>query len=809
MSIRFWLRWTWRDLRKRLLQVVAIAAIIALGSGLYAGLGSTSVWRLQSLNATFTGLAAHDVEISPVTGFFAPQNQLLNAVRSAGGPGLRTVEVRLVANLPVRAGRSGQIAAAGVIVGVDLAHRVDIDRWKVVAGQTIGSADSRGTSVLLDEHFVNAHHLASTGIIDIGGTPVRYVGTALEPEYLNTTVTFGATIQGAATRAVVYAPIRLVQRLADRPGQANDVVALVSRGSDVQRVAATLSNRLPGVLPGMSLTVTVRQSDPSTLALYDEISSEQKIFDVFALLILAGAGFAAFNLMRRVVESQRRDIGIAMSLGVTPSEISIRPLVMAVEVAVAGVVLGILVGWGTSTWVLHHSQSQVPLPFWRTPWQGGLFLRGAALGLFIPLLGSAYPVWRSIRVAPTDALLAPHLRNIRHWAGGLTRGVRLPGSTLVEAPIRRITIAPTRSVMTVLSIGLILAPLLAAFGTTDSASSTINSETRISSGSERNQLLVSLTSYQPAASSAVSAVVHSSLVASYALGLDTGGYLVRGSKRLGVSISMVDLSNPLAVPMALASQKIASGGIVISTKAASDLGTRVGGSVILRHPLRQGLGYRFVDTRVPVRAVVNSPYVFLAYMSLRDEQMMGLQGIVNAAVVVPRSGVSMNQLQRGISSLPGVAWALPSATLANTIRDLLALVANLFIVLQIVIGLLAFLVAYNSTKIGSDERAREHATMMAFGVRARQIVLIGVAESVILGVMGVGVGLAVGLLILHWVLATVFPAAVPELSVLPSIAMSSYLLTALIGLVAAALAPTLVTRQLQRMSLPSALRFVE
>ena len=380
---------------------------------------------------------------------------------------------------------------------------------------------------------------------------------------------------------------------------------------------------------------------------------------------------------------------------------------------------------------------------------------------------------------------------------------------MAQAPLRRITIAPTRSVMTVVAIGLILAPLLAALGTTDSASATIDTGTRILSGASGDQLLVGLTSYQPTTSAAASAVVDSPLVAKHALGLDTGGYLVRGGTTIGVSISMVDLSNPLVVPAAVASQRIAPGGIIISTKAAADLGIKVGGHVVLRHTLRQGAGYRFVETVVPVRAVVNSPYRFVAYMDLRDEPMMGLQNIVNTATLQPRRGVSMDELQRSVSSLPGVAWALPASALANTIRDVLELVTGLFVVLQIVIGLLALLVAYNSTKIGSDEHAREHATMMAFGVSVPRVVLIGVAESVILGVLGIGVGLGVGVLVLKWVLGTVFPAAVPELSVVPNIAVSSYVITVVIGLAATALAPTLTAPQLQQMDLPSTLRYVE
>lgn len=810
MSVRFWLRWSERDLRKRLFQVVAIAGIIALGSGIYAGLGSTSVWRRQSLDASFAQLKAHDIDVSVAPGFSAPQDELLDAVRSIGGTRVAHAEARLVANLPVRAGPDASIPAAGVIVGVDLSRPITVDRWKVTGGSPIGAADADGDDVLLDEHFTRAHHLPPTGTVLIAGTPVRYVGTALETEYLNTTTTFGATIQGAATRAIVYAPITLVQRLAGLPGQANDVALRVRPGTSIERLAASLSAKLPTVLPGVPTTVTVRSDDPMTKALYDEISSEQDVFNAIAVLILAGAGFAAFNLIRRVVESQRRDIGISMALGLPPRQISIRPMIMATEVAVAGVALGVLAGWGIGLWVLSIIKSQVPLPVWHSPWQVGLFLRAAALGLAIPLAGSAYPVWRAVSVVPTDAFLPPHLRSRRHWAGSSAlRRLQLPGSTITLAPIRRIMIAPARSAMTVMGIGFIMTPLLALLGATDSISATIDTGTKILAGNTSDRLLVAFTSYQPQSSSVVSSVIESPLVGRHALGLDTGGYLLKGTTNIEVSISMVDLSDPLVVPTSLASRHVEPGGIVLSEKAASDLGLAPGETVVLRHPLSRGTATRFVDSVVPIRAVINSPYRFIAYMSLKDEPIMGLQGIINTVVLVPRHGVTVDQLQRKIAAMPGVAWALPASTLSNTIRDVLSLVTSLFIVLQIMIGTMAFLVAYNSSRIGSDERAREHATMMAFGLGVRRVVFAGVIESVLLGTVGIAIGIGLGLLVMQWLLDTVLPAAIPELSVFAHIDASSFLIVAAIGLAATASAPVLITRRLQKMNLPSTLRYVE
>jgi putative ABC transport system permease protein len=142
-------------------------------------------------------------------------------------------------------------------------------------------------------------------------------------------------------------------------------------------------------------------------------------------------------------------------------------------------------------------------------------------------------------------------------------------------------------------------------------------------------------------------------------------------------------------------------------------------------------------------------------------------------------------------------------------RDALSVVDRLFVILQIAIALLALLVAFNASNIGTDERAREHATMLAFGIRVRRIIAIAIAESLLLGLTGVGLGLGLGLGVLRWILDTVFPAAIPDLAVLDRVDPSSYLVTVAIGLAATAAAPLLNIRRLRTMDIPSALRYVE
>ena len=60
---RFWLRWSWRDLRRRWLQVLATSLVIAVGTGLYAGLGGMQEWRERSNDMSFAALAYHDLRV--------------------------------------------------------------------------------------------------------------------------------------------------------------------------------------------------------------------------------------------------------------------------------------------------------------------------------------------------------------------------------------------------------------------------------------------------------------------------------------------------------------------------------------------------------------------------------------------------------------------------------------------------------------------------------------------------------------------------------------------------------------------------
>jgi len=123
--------------------------------------------------------------------------------------------------------------------------------------------------------------------------------------------------------------------------------------------------------------------------------------------------------------------------------------------------------------------------------------------------------------------------------------------------------------------------------------------------------------------------------------------------------------------------------------------------------------------------------------------------------------------------------------------------------------LLALLMAFNVASVAADERAREHATMFAFGVRPRAVVGLAMAEYLVVGVLATLTGLALGGLIVRWIIHSLVPDTFPELGLLTSLAPVSLAAAAIAGVAAIAAGPLFTARRLRRMDVPSTLRVVE
>ncbi|MCZ7534613.1 MAG: FtsX-like permease family protein [Acidimicrobiia bacterium] len=404
-SLRLWLRWSRRDLRRRWVLVSAIAFIIAIGTGVFSALGSTAEWRRQSNDASYGLLRMHDLRVALSTGSYVDAGALAAVARSTGGDAsvVATAE-RLTVPTQVDASTAEQtILVPGRIVGLDLAGGVEVNRPWVEEGAAPDGTGA-GPEALLEQKFAGHYDLPESGTVRIAGDrEVTYTGLGTTPEYFMVTDS-AAGLFAEANFAVLFMPIDDAQELAGHAGKVNDLVVRLAPGADLDAAKETLAQQFAEDLPDVGVTLTTRDEDPVYRVLYEDIENDQKVWNLFAVLILMAAAFASFNLISRIVDAERREIGVGMALGAPPRLLAVRPMLVGVQVALIGVVAGIGVGFVVMSGMRSLFVSALPLPVWKTPIQLDKFAVATALGLALPIIATVIPVWRAVRVEPVDAI---------------------------------------------------------------------------------------------------------------------------------------------------------------------------------------------------------------------------------------------------------------------------------------------------------------------------------------------------------------------------------------------------------------------
>jgi putative ABC transport system permease protein len=188
---------------------------------------------------------------------------------------------------------------------------------------------------------------------------------------------------------------------------------------------------------------------------------------------------------------------------------------------------------------------------------------------------------------------------------------------------------------------------------------------------------------------------------------------------------------------------------------------------------------------------------------------MNLAGVTNAISVRPRAGVTTAQAQRALFTLPGVGSVQPVSALTDSVRSQLGRMLDLLTIVEGAVLLLALLIAFNSSSINADERRRENATMFAFGLPVRSVVRMEVVESIVIGGLGTLVGLALGRILLGWLVGSLLPETFPDIGVVATVSTATLVTAVVLGVVAVGVAPLFTVRKLRRMDIPSTLRVVE
>lgn len=173
------------------------------------------------------------------------------------------------------------------------------------------------------------------------------------------------------------------------------------------------------------------------------------VWIIGALAIIIG-GVTMMNAQLMSVFERTREIGVLRSMGWTSRKVLLMILGESVVVCLLGGIVGILIGWfllwllSTSTTFFGTSASNI---------KPGLLLQAFGIVFSLGLVGGIYPAWKASRLLPVEAL--------RYEGGSGSKLHRLPfGGMTVQSLWQR----SSRTILTVLVIGLTVGAIMTMDG---------------------------------------------------------------------------------------------------------------------------------------------------------------------------------------------------------------------------------------------------------------------------------------------------------------------------------------------------------
>ncbi len=804
----FWMRWSLRDLRRRWLQVVAIALVMAIGVAVFAGLGGLKEFRQQSQLQSFEQARFHDLRVSLAEGEYVRAGEIERAVSRAGVDVVAQQE-RIAVRTQIDAAPMGRdIVTPGLVIGVPVAADGDVDRLAVHRGAGLTSTSPDRGAAMLDRSYASYYKLPASGTLELsGGNKVRYRGVGQSPQYF--LITSESGFGGESTLGVLYMPLAAAQAFAGKPDKVNELVLRLPAGADTAAAAATLKEALAGSLP--SASVTTQAEEPVYRIGYKDAGSEQRMFSLFGLLVLLGAGLATFNLVGRNVEAERRELGVGMALGVRTRQLAFRPGMLGAQIAALGTLAGVALAYAFAQGTAAAYKELLPLPVYVEPFTFGVFARGAIVGLIIPIVATVWPVWRAVRVQPVEAIRVSD----RAARGGAVRAasrLRLPGGTRAQMPWRNAMRTPRRTFVAVAGLGAVIAVLIALLGVVDSFDATVAESRAEASGAEAGLMNAYLARPESAAGEVARAIAATDGVAASSARIDLAGRLRGISNALSIPVVM---SAP-AAPEQIWQPTIAQGTpprreneVLLAPKAAADMEVEIGDSLLLELPSRQARAQSTSELVVRVTGLTGDPFRAFVYAGPGLATKAGYSGLANQFKVRSEPGTSSAALQRRLAAVSGVALARPSGADAQALKDTVGQFGSIIQFAAFAVLLLAVLMAFNLSSIAIDERRREYATMFAAGLPVSSGLRMAATENLIVGVLATLLGIAIGYLTLGWFVDSLFGETWPEIGLVRHISLATIALALLVGVVAVAITPYLLARRLTRMDIPSTLRVVE
>lgn len=537
----------------------------------------------------------------------------------------------------------------------------------------------------------------------------------------------------------------------------------------------------------------------------DDAARIDNISTIFPVFFLAVAALVCLTTMARMVEEQRTEIGTLKALGYTDREIQKKYLIYSLSATVLGSGLGLAVGFKLFPTVIYDAYCiMYDLPPVEAPFHWGV----AAICVVVAL-GCVTLVTCNVCHGVLSEMPANIMRPKAPPAGQRVLLEKVPFiwrrlSFSHKVTVRNLFRYKKRVLMTIVGIAGCAALVLTGYGLKDAINDIVQNQFQkvfrydllagysAEDEAEEQALFDQLESdpdikeWMPQYRAAITAVDERH---SYEVNLTVS----QDYTRLTDFISLQErVSRRVLTPE--------KEGAIITEKLATMLGLRAGDTLTLRDG--DNRTYELAIAGVSENYASHFVYISAEYY----EEVFGKAPEYNAVIVDLADRDDWAAASEKLLAGGTVQMISSDAELVEQYKNVTDNLGYVVAVLIVSAGLLAFVVQYNLSNINITERTREIATLKVLGFYDGEVSAYIYRESVILTILGTGLGLLLGTALTRFVVAT---AEVDSIMFGRSIYWPSFLMAALITFLFSFLVNWVMHYRLKKINMVESMKSVD
>ncbi|MGX7199921.1 FtsX-like permease family protein [Enterococcus nangangensis] len=513
--------------------------------------------------------------------------------------------------------------------------------------------------------------------------------------------------------------------------------------------------------------LNLREDNPgyteyATLA--TQLNAIADIFPVFFFLI---AILITFTTMTRMIEENRREIGILKALGYRKREIASKYILYAILATVIGVTLGVVIGSNFIPWILFVMiQKRFVFDAMVLGYYPLFILLATLAGLLATLGALGYILRKELKEKPASLMQAKAPKGGQRIFLERIKPLWSRLNFNQKVSYRNLFRYKARMVLTIFGIAGCTGLMLAGFGIKESISAPIH---RQFANLTHYQALVTLDTDVTDLSK-----VEDLLTAKKEITQQLATYqkqITLETKELGkqnVTVLVPQDAQEFKEYVTLKAQKggqtftLPETGAVLSQKLAKAMKLCVGDTFKIEIDEES---YSLKVAQIAENYLGHSIWFSKAYyQDIFAEDFKANSYIVKTTELTSAAEEDLAKELNATGDVVNTTYIATQMTkqLANT--DNLAPVVWIFIILS---GTLAFVVLYNLTNINISERVRELATIKVLGFFDREVTMYILRENIIFTLFGILFGFGIGNLLTYAILKMaetseiVFPLVIP------------------------------------------------